>query len=296
MPKSEFNTAPCLVDGSKPIRFRDVPTRIEPLCPDKKADKHLQSIREEIDALQQVMYAHDRYAMLCIFQAMDAAGKDGAIRAVFSGVNPHGLEVYAFKTPSPEEIDHTFFWRTDRAMPPRGRIGIFNRSYYEEVLIARVHPDIITRSQKLPEEIASNLETLWAQRFETIRALERNHHRNGTRIHKFYLHLSFEEQRRRFLDRIEDPAKNWKFNEGDVRERQLWPRYIEAYEEAINATATPESPWHVIPADDKKTARLLIATIVRNALKALPISYPVLGEDALGRLAACRQNLMREEG
>lgn len=294
MAKSDFDPSPYLVDGSRPFRIREAQTRVEPLCPEKKADKHLESIRQEIDALQQIMYAHDRYAMLCIFQAMDAAGKDGTIRAVFSGVNPHGLEVYAFKTPSPEELDHTFFWRTDKAMPPRGRIGIFNRSYYEEVLITRVHPEIITRFQRLPENVTNALESVWPQRFETIRTLERNHHLNGTRIHKFYLHLSFEEQRRRFLARIDDPSKNWKFNEGDVKERELWPRYMEAYEDAINATATPESPWHVIPADDKKTARLLIATIVRNALKALPISYPQLGEEALGRLMACRQTLENE--
>jgi PPK2 family polyphosphate:nucleotide phosphotransferase len=294
MANGDFDPSPYLVDGSRPFRIKNAPTRIDPLCAEKKADKHLQTIREEIDELQQVMYAHDRYAMLCIFQAMDAAGKDGAIRAVFSGVNPHGLEIYAFKTPSPEELDHTFFWRTDKAMPPRGRIGIFNRSYYEEVLIARVHPEIVTRSQRLPEETASALETLWPQRFETIRALERNHHLNGTRIHKFYLHLSPEEQRRRFLARIDDPSKNWKFNEGDVKERQLWPRYMEAYEEAINATATPESPWHVIPADDKKTARLLIATIVRNALRALPIAFPQLSEDALAQLKASRALLEDE--
>ncbi len=294
MAKCDFDPSPYLVDGSQPFRITEAPTLIDPLCPEKKADKHLQTIREEIDELQQMMYAHDRYAMLCIFQAMDAAGKDGAIRAVFSGVNPHGLEIYAFKTPSPEELDHTFFWRTDKAMPPRGRIGIFNRSYYEEVLIARVHPEIVTRSQRLPEDVTNTLETLWEQRFETIRALERNHHLNGTRIHKFYLHLSPEEQRRRFISRIDDPSKNWKFNEGDVKERQLWPRYMDAYEDAINHTATPDSPWHVIPADDKKTARLLIATIVRDALKGLPIAYPKLSEAALAQLKASRELLHNE--
>jgi len=242
-----------------------------------------------------MMYAHDRYAMLCVFQAMDAAGKDGAIRAVFSRRESAWGGVYAFKVPSPEEIDHTFFWRTDRCMPARGRIGVFNRSYYEEVLVARVHPEIVTQGQRLPEEATANIEQLWAHRFETIRTLERNHHLNGTRVHKFFLHLSRDEQRNRFLSRIDDRAKNWKFNEGDIKERHLWAHYMEAYEEAINATATPDCPWHIIPADDKKTARILIASIVRNALKDLPMSYPKLNDDELARLAHFRE-MLKDEG
>jgi PPK2 family polyphosphate:nucleotide phosphotransferase len=294
MASPKIDTEPFLCDGSQALRLKDHPTRIEPLSTSKRADKILEKIRAEIDGLQQMMYAHDRYAMLCIFQAMDAAGKDGAIRAVFSGVNPHGLEVYAFKTPSAEEIDHTFFWRTDKAMPARGRIGIFNRSYYEEVLITRVHPDIVTKFQHLPEDVTASVEELWPQRYQTIRAMERNQHVNGTRIHKFFLHLSREEQRKRFLARIDAPAKNWKFNESDVSERKLWTRYMEAYEEAINATATPESPWHIVPADDKPTARILIAAIVRDALKALPISFPQLNEEKLAGLARYREMLEKE--
>jgi len=288
---SDIDTAPYLSDGSRPVCLRDFPTRIDSPVPEKKPEKLLESVRKEIDDLQQTMYAHDRYAMLCIFQAMDADGKDGAIRAVFSGVNPHGIEVSAFKTPSAEELDHTFFWRTDRVMPARGRIGIFNRSYYEEVLIARVHPEIVTHGQRLPAEFTQDLDLLWNQRYETIRAMEQSHHRNGTRIHKFFLHLSRDEQRKRFLSRLDSPSKNWKFNEGDLKERKLWDRYMEAYEAAMQATSTPESPWHIIPADDKATARLLIATIVRDALKALPMSFPTLTDEQLANLGSYRKLL-----
>ena len=291
MPSSKIDPSPYLSDGSRPICLRDFPTRVESPVSGKKPEKVLETIREEIDGLQQKLYAQDRYAMLCIFQAMDAAGKDGAIRAVFSGVNPHGIEVSAFKTPSAEELDHTFFWRTDRVMPARGRIGIFNRSYYEEVLIARVHPEIVTHGQHLPAEFTQDLNLLWTERYETIRSMERSHHRNGTRIHKFFLHLSRDEQRKRFLSRLDSPSKNWKFNEGDLKERKLWDRYMEAYEAAIAATSTPDSPWYIIPADDKTTARLLIATIVKDALKALPISFPKLTDEQIANLGSYRKLL-----
>jgi PPK2 family polyphosphate:nucleotide phosphotransferase len=296
MNTDRIDPSPYAWDGSRPFRIADAPTRVPALGPEKKAEQLLDSLRQEIDELQRRMYAHDRFALLCLFQAMDAAGKDGTIRAVFSGVNPHGLEVHAFKAPSEDELDHSFFWRTERVMPPRGRIGVFNRSYYEEILVCRVHPEIVIRGQRLPEADTEDLERLWAQRQETIRALERNHHANGTRIRKFFLHLSREEQRRRFLERIADPAKNWKFREGDVRERARWDEYMAAYEDAVNATATPDCPWHVIPADDKKTARLLVAAVIRDTLRALPMSYPAPDNATLAALAKCRAELEAQAG
>ena len=215
---------------------------------------------DHLSELQNLLYAHDRYAILFIFQAMDAAGKDSVIKHVMSGVNPQGCEVFSFKHPSAEELEHDFLWRTTRCLPERGRIGIFNRSYYEEVLVVRVHPDIL-RGEALPAELV-NEKTIWDDRYRSINDLESHLSRNGTRILKFFLHVSKEEQRKRFLARLDDPEKNWKFSVGDLAERALWKEYMTAYQECLRATSTKAAPWFVIPADDKKNARLLVAQAI----------------------------------
>jgi PPK2 family polyphosphate:nucleotide phosphotransferase len=219
-----------------------------------------------------LLYAENRHSLLLIFQAMDAAGKDGAIRHVMSGLNPQGCQVYSFKHPSAEEIDHDFLWRTTRCLPERGRIGIFNRSYYEEVLIVRVHPEILA-AQNLPPEISIG-DDLWQHRYQSINDLERHLHRNGTRTVKFFLHLSKDEQRKRFLARIDTPEKNWKFSENDIAERKLWNEYRAAYESCLSATSTRHAPWYVVPADDKPNARLIISQVVLDTLKELKLAYP----------------------
>ena len=237
----------------------------------KRCKKGLEERVEELHDLQRILYAHDHRAVLLVFQAMDAAGKDGTIRAVMSGVNPAGCQVFSFKVPSAEELDHDFLWRTTKRMPERGRIGIFNRSYYEEVLVVRVHPEYLG-GQKLPE--MPSLEKLWAQRYESIRDLEKHLARNGTVIVKFWLNVSLEEQRQRFLARLDEPEKNWKFAAGDVRERGFWGDYMRAYEDALNETSRPWAPWYAIPADDKAFMRLCVAEIVVDALKSLDLRYP----------------------
>ena len=287
-----IDTRPFIITGETPFRLADHPHRIADLYEDKKDyEKRLEDFREEMDDLQNMMYAHDRYSLLLIFQAMDAAGKDGTIRHVMSGVNPHGVVVHAFKRPSDNELDHDFMWRTTKALPARGRIGIFNRSYYEEVLVVRVHPGILTGAQKLPTELTHDLDTVWQQRYEDIRSFERYLHRNGTRVIKFYLNLSKEEQRLRFLDRLDTPSKNWKFADSDVKERGHWDRYMEAYEAAINATATPESPWVVVPADDKRNMRLIVSQVVTNALRDMDMTYPVVDEARQAELQQFRDAL-----
>ena len=283
------------VREGKSVRLKKWPTRIERLySSDEDYSRRLTHQVEELSALQNLLYAHDRYALLLIFQAMDAAGKDGAIKHVMSGVNPQGCQVFSFKHPSAEELDHDFLWRTTRALPERGRIGIFNRSYYEEVLIVRVHPEILA-SQQLPDQARSN-DKIWKQRYTSIANLERHLHRNGTRIVKFFLHLSKEEQRQRFLARIDNPEKNWKFSEGDLVERALWPRYMEAYEACLSATSTDEAPWYVVPADDKENARLIVADVIVETLKGLKMSYPQLDVQAQAKLKAIRRRLARKEG
>ena len=231
-------------------------------------EEHVQRMSSQ----QRLLYAHNRYAVLLIFQAMDAAGKDGAIAHVMSGVNPQGCEVYSFKHPSPEELDHDFLWRTTCRLPERGRLGIFNRSYYEEVLVVRVHPEIL-RSQGLPEELV-NPRTIWRDRYRSIVDLENHLYRNGTRIIKFFLHLSKEEQRKRFLERIDEREKNWKFSLEDMAERKFWKQYMKAYEECLSATSTRVAPWYVVPADDKENARLIVSQVIINTLSGLKMSYP----------------------
>lgn len=275
------------------VRLKDWPTRVAP-CYKSKEDyrealaKHI----EDLSALQNLLYAHNRYALLLIFQAMDAAGKDGAIQHVMSGVNPQGCQVHSFKHPSAEELDHDFLWRTTRALPERGRIGIFNRSYYEEVLIVRVHPEIL-RAQSLPSELLDEKD-IWEQRFHSITGLEKHLHCNGTRILKFFLHLSKEEQRKRFLKRIDNPEKNWKFSASDLAERKYWKEYMHAYEECLAATSTKQSPWFVVPADDKPNARLIISRIVVEALRDLKMSYPSVDADQRKELLALRKQLEEE--
>jgi PPK2 family polyphosphate:nucleotide phosphotransferase len=232
---------------------------------------------EKLSALQQLHYASNRHALLLIFQGMDGAGKDGAIRHVMSGVNPEGCEVFSFKQPSAEELKHDFLWRTTCRLPERGRIGIFNRSYYEEVLIVRVHPEIL-RAQGLPEELRDE-KNIWGQRYGSIVDLEKHLHRNGTRIVKIFLHLSHDEQRKRFLERIDEPDKNWKFSTSDIQERKYWKQYMKAYEDCIHATSTHHAPWYVVPADDKENARLIVSQIVLDALGELKMAYPKTTEE-----------------
>lgn len=257
----------------------------------KQLKKELEALVEEIAELQRVLYADDRTAVLLVFQAMDAAGKDGTIRAVMSGVNPAGCQVFSFKQPSKEELDHDFLWRTTRRLPERGRIGVFNRSYYEEVLVVRVHPEYLG-GQRLPEPL--DLDALWAERFRAIREQERHLAKNGTVVLKFWLNVGKEEQRQRFLARIDEPEKNWKFSGGDVRERGHWDQYMAAYEDALNATSRPEAPWYAIPADDKPFMRVQVATVVRDALQALDLRYPELDDADRAELGTFRAQLEAE--
>ena len=246
---------------------------------------------ETLAHLQDMLYAQDRWAVLIIFQAMDAAGKDGAIEHVMSGVNPQGVEVYSFKSPSPEELDHDFLWRCMKHLPERGRIGIFNRSYYEETLIVRVHPEFLA-NQKLPPELVTK--DIWKDRFQDIRSFERYLVRNGIAIRKFFLHVSKKEQKKRFLERVENPSKNWKFSATDMEERKFWGQYMDAYEEMIRRTATKDAPWFVVPADNKWFTRVVVAAAVIDALVSLNLSYPKVGKEKLKELAAVKEALMKK--
>ena len=232
----------------------------------------LQQHMEKLSSLQELHYASHRHALLLIFQGMDGAGKDGAIRHVMSGVNPEGCEAYSFKQPSAEELEHDFLWRTTCRLPERGRIGIFNRSYYEDVLVVRVHPELL-RSQGLSQELHDS-KNIWAQRYDSIRDLEKHLHRNGTQTIKIFLHLSYEEQRKRFLARIDEPGKNWKFSASDIHERKYWKQYMNAYEDCLRATNTHHAPWYIVPADDKENARLIVSQIALDALRELKMTYP----------------------
>jgi PPK2 family polyphosphate:nucleotide phosphotransferase len=278
------------VTPGKKVRLRKWPTDIKPLY--KSGKQYKESLVEDVrdlSALQHLLYASDTYALLLIFQAMDAAGKDGAISHVLGGVNPQGCEVYSFKQPSAEESEHDFLWRTNCRLPARGRIGVFNRSYYEEVLVVRVHPEIL-QSQGLPGELMGK-RTIWRDRYRSIVDMERHLHRNGTRVVKFYLHLSKEEQRKRLLKRIDVPEKNWKFNLGDVKERKFWDDYTRAYEECLGATSTKAAPWHIVPADDKLNARLIVSRIVIGVLKGLGMRYPGVTRARRAELRAIRRQL-----
>ncbi|MBB5212781.1 PPK2 family polyphosphate kinase [Microbulbifer hydrolyticus] len=282
-------------DGKEEYRQGKSPTWIDPLYTDKKDyQKKIRKLRSDIDVRQQVMYAHNRYSLLTIFQALDAAGKDGTIRAVFNGVNPHGVEITSFKHPTSAELEHNFLWRTSIVMPKRGNIGVFNRSYYEEVLVCRVHPELITEYQKIPGEHTRDLDALFASRFEAIRALERYSADNGTVTLKFFLNLSRTEQRNRFLSRIDEPDKNWKFSEADLKERGFWDDYQRAFEDMINETATPHAPWFVVPADDKKNMRLIVASAVLQALDEMKMCYPTVSKARRKELREYRKQLLKD--
>jgi len=261
------------VRPEKKVKLKEWPTIVKPFCKSKKRyQKLLGEHVEELSLLQHLHYASNRYALLLIFQGMDAGGKDGAVRHVMSGVNPAGCQVWSFKQPSADELEHDFLWRTTFRLPERGQIGIFNRSYYEEVLVVRVHPEIL-RSQGLPEELRDK-KTLWEERYRSIVDLEEHLHRNGTRIIKVFLHLSKDEQRKRFLERIDEADKNWKFSLADIHERKYWKQYMKAYEACLSATSTDHAPWYVVPADDKENARLIVSRIVIDAFKELKMAYP----------------------
>jgi PPK2 family polyphosphate:nucleotide phosphotransferase len=269
----KINSKVFRVRPGEKVKLRDRPTIVKPFCKSKKAYQQL--LREHVkglSSLQQLHYASNRYALLLIFQGIDAAGKDGAIRHVMSGVNPEGCEVSSFKQPSADELEHDFLWRTTCRLPERGHVGIFNRSYYEEVLVVQVHPEIL-RSQGLSEELRDE-KTIWEERYRSIRDLESHLFRNGTRTIKIFLHLSKEEQRKRFLERIDEPDKNWKFSLSDIHERKYWTQYMKAYEACLSATNTHHAPWYVVPADDKENARLVVSQIVLDALAALKMAYP----------------------
>ncbi len=278
------------IEAGDSVSLEKWPTRVKRFY--KSKTHYHRTLDEHIDRLseqQALLYAFNRYALLLIFQAMDAAGKDGAIKHVMSGVNPQGCQVFSFKHPSAEELDHDFLWRTTRCLPERGRIGIFNRSYYEEVLIVRVHPEIL-RAEGLPEELVDE-KKIWAQRYRSIVDLESHLHLNGTRIVKFFLHVSKDEQRKRFLERIDDPAKNWKFSQADVQERKLWQGYMKAYEDCLGATSTYLAPWYVVPADDKKNARLIVSQVILDTLEQLKMNYPRTSKARRKELQAFRKQL-----
>lgn len=277
--------------GSK-VRLKSIDTDSTGSYESKEtAKKHLKKGVEELRRMQEMLYAQDQQALLLVFQAMDGAGKDSTVEHVMSGVNPQGCQVFSFKSPSSEELDHDFLWRTAKCLPERGRIGIFNRSYYEETLVVRVHPEYLDK-QRLPRELASD--RIWDHRFEDIRNWEKYLTRNGTVIRKFYLHVSKDEQKKRFLARLEEPEKNWKFNAGDVKERALWDEYQRAYEDMLGATSTNYAPWHIIPADHKWFARLAVADIIIDTLRSMKLHYPKISKETRAGLDAAKQALETE--
>jgi PPK2 family polyphosphate:nucleotide phosphotransferase len=289
----KINSMDFRVQEGEKVKLKKWPTLVKPAYESKEQYKELLEEQvAELSALQQLLYASNRYAVLLIFQAMDAAGKDGAIRHVMSGINPQGCQVFSFKHPSAMELEHDFLWRTSQCLPERGRIGIFNRSYYEEVLIVRVHPEIL-RSQGLPDGLLDE-DTIWEDRYRSIVDLENHLYRNGTRVIKFFLHLSEEEQRKRFIDRIDGPEKSWKFSLADMEERKFWKEYMQAYEACMSATSTTNAPWYVVPADDKGNARLIISRIILDTFKSLKMSYPEADPKRQQELLSIRQQLMKE--
>ncbi|MGQ7870807.1 ADP-polyphosphate phosphotransferase [Sunxiuqinia sp. sy24] len=286
---NEFRVKP-----GEQVKLKGYPTRVEPFFKSKKQyEKFLEKQVEEISKLQRLHYASGRYAVLLIFQGMDAAGKDGVIRHVMSGINPQSCQVFSFKEPSMEELKHDFLWRTTKCLPERGRIGIFNRSYYEEVLIVRVHPEIL-KGQGLPDE-SLNLTTIWDERYRSIVDLEEHLYRNGTRVMKFFLHLSKDEQRERFIQRIDDPDKNWKFSIADTDERKYWDKYMDAFEFCLNETSTQHAPWYIIPADDKENARLIVSHIVLDAFNELKMAYPETTAKHRQELLQVREQLLKTD-
>jgi PPK2 family polyphosphate:nucleotide phosphotransferase len=266
-------SSPFRIEPAGHLDLAELPTEVQPLYTSHKDyKKQLKHHVKKLSALQRLHYASDHWSLLLIFQGMDAAGKDGAIRHVMSGVNPQGVQVFSFKQPTDAELDHDFLWRTNRCLPERGRIGIFNRSYYEDVLVARVHPEIL-HGHGLPDELIDE-QAIWGQRYRSINDLEKHLHRNGTQIVKIFLHLSKQEQAKRFRARIDAPDKNWKFSLADIHERSYWDTYMKVYADCLSATSTEEAPWYAVPADDKHTARLMISQIVLDTLAELKMAYP----------------------
>jgi PPK2 family polyphosphate:nucleotide phosphotransferase len=278
------------VRAREKVQLQEWPTVVKPYCKSKKRYRDLlEEHVSKLSALQCLHYASNRYALLLIFQGMDAAGKDGAIRHVMSGVNPQGCEVFSFKQPTADELEHDFLWRTSRHLPERGRIGIFNRSYYEEVLVVRVHPEAL-RNQRLPDPLL-DVKNFWQERYRSIVDLEAHLHRNGTRIVKIFLHLSKNEQKKRFLERIDEPDKNWKFSLSDIHERKYWNQYMTAFEECLHATSTRDAPWYIVPADDKDNARVIVSQIVLDALGGLKMAYPKTTAKRARELKSIRKEL-----
>ncbi|MGA3128586.1 MAG: ADP-polyphosphate phosphotransferase [Candidatus Korobacteraceae bacterium] len=290
----KINSMDFRVPPGKKVELSEWPTVVKPFCKSKEQYKELlEKHVAELSSLQQLHYASGRYALLLIFQGMDSAGKDGAVRHVMSGVNPEGCEVFSFKQPSAEELQHDFLWRTTCRLPERGRIGIFNRSYYEEVLVVRVHPEIL-RSQELPEELRDE-KKIWKGRYRSIVDMEKHLFCNGTRIVKVFLHLSKDEQRKRFLERIEEPEKNWKFSLSDIHERKYWKHYMEVYGDCLGATSSHHAPWYVVPADDKENARLIVSRLVLDALEDLKMAYPKTTQKRRLELQAIGKQLTKEK-
>ncbi len=287
----KFSSRYCVGDG-KNFHLKDWDTgNNSDLSEEEKplAKEALQSGVRALAAMQDMMYAQDRWALLVIFQAMDAAGKDGAIKHVMSGLNPQGCQVTSFKSPSAEDLDHDYLWRCIKQLPERGRIGIFNRSYYEEVLVVRVHEEIL-RSQKIPEKLITK--NLWEERFQDIRHFEKYLNRNGILLVKFFLNVSRKEQKKRFLERIDNPDKNWKFSSADAQERKCWKEYMNAYEEMIRNTSTEKSPWYVVPADSKAYARIVVASAIINAMASMDLKYPKVSKEKIAELAQVKQELL----
>lgn len=279
-------------EGDK-VKLDKWPTVIKPYYESKKEyHEYLEEHIHELSSLQRLLYASKTYSLLLIFQGMDAAGKDGVIRHVMSGVNPQGCSVSAFKNPSEEELQHDFLWRTNRALPERGKIGIFNRSYYEEVLVVRVHPEILEK-QGLSADLLED-KNIWEGRYRSIVEMEKHLNRNGTQVIKFFLHLSKEEQRNRFIQRIDDPDKNWKFSHADVTERKCWDKYAKAFEECLSATSTKEAPWYIVPADNKENAHLIVSRIILEKLEELNMAYPKVDKQRIEELQSIRNALLAE--
>jgi len=288
-----INSKDFRVKEDEKVKLKKWPTLVEPYYQSKEQYQEILSEHiQRLSALQNLLYASNRYSLLLIFQGMDASGKDGAIKHVMSGVNPQGCEVFSFKQPSSEELEHDFLWRTTNRLPERGRIGIFNRSYYEEVLVVRVHPEIL-HSQGLPDELIQ--ESIWDERYRSIVDLENHLYRNGTQIIKFFLHLSKDEQRKRFLARIDEPEKNWKFGSTDIEERKFWNHYQKAYEACLSATSTKEAHWYVVPADEKENARLIVSQIILDTLDELGMSYPEVDQARRQQLLSIRTLLTSED-
>ncbi len=284
---------PFRIESGKHFRLKDFDPAATPhLHSKEEAVELLEQSICEVAELQDKLYAQDRWGVLLMFQAMDAAGKDGAIKHVLSGVNPQGCQVYSFKAPSPEELNHDFLWRSTKCLPERGHIGIFNRSYYEEVLVVRVHPEIL-KNERVPEQLLDK--KVWAGRFEDIRNFERYLSRNGIVVRKFFLNISIKEQKRRFLERLETPDKNWKFSAADIRERDCWDDYMKAYEQMIAATSTKQSPWYVIPADNKWYTRIVVAAAIVDTLKDLNLAYPTVSPEERKKLQSAKTALLRKK-